>query len=355
LPKMNCLNLLIFLTAANILHLLIHFYSSTLTRIIYHFDLEKTFLISLYFFDSNPFVCKLVAYLKFVTRFFALSSILVFSFERLLAIYYPLKTFKKFKNYLLFFLIVLSIIFPVYVLFFVDIVQLKGDYKSYISDKNNAKNFQIATLTPIFQETYCSVSMNYEKLFFKYHFASYAYILLSNILISISSIIIVIKMKRRTGSFTSLRINKKRNSNISIPNLSSSYREQTSVFLSVANKKTTKVSRNTDQDTRKISSMSISVHEKFQNTKMLITLSISFIIFNFPYFFVLFIVYLNYDSFIVQSKDDLLKRIQLKSYFTIMEIFQLFNVSITGLLLYMSGKTFRIHLKSWINRSASRI
>jgi hypothetical protein len=94
----------------------------------------------------------------------------------------------------------------------------------------------------------------------------------------------------------------------------------------------------------------ISMVQKFQNTKAILTLSLSFIVLNFPYFFVLFLIFLNLNSFAVENKEDLLLKIKWRTYLTNLEIFQLAYFSVTGLLLFVSGKIFRFHLRIWFRK-----
>jgi hypothetical protein len=114
-PKINCLNCLIILTQANILQLVAHFYMS--------------FIMSVYLFDSNVIACKLFNYLRFFSRFMALSSILVFSFVRTLAIYYPFKSFKGFGKFLLFGLFSVSLMYPLFYLFMYNINETGKDFR----------------------------------------------------------------------------------------------------------------------------------------------------------------------------------------------------------------------------------
>ena len=75
---------------------------------------------------------------------------------------------------------------------------------------------------------------------------------------------------------------------------------------------------------------------------MLIGLSVSFLVLNFPYFVVLLV------SFIVISKSEKERGQDFDKkpiiYFTLVEILQLVHYSISGFILFLSGKLFRINL-----------
>jgi len=336
LPKINCLSCLIILTLANIVQLLSHFYMSTLTRIIYHFAMEQSILMSVYVFDSNVFVCKLFNYLKFFSRFVALSSILVFSFVRMLAIYYPFKSFKRFEKYLLVILCSISASYPLCYLFTYDIIETGHDFVN-LSITNSSKIFHVATLTPILQNLHCTIPAEYEDLFFIINTFSCLFVFISFFIVSTSIIsLIVHEIKSKKESKTNLRVNRgsqiKRNSS---NDMRSSERVSSESFI----KKFTTINYLNLQRTI------VSPNPSFQNKKMLITLASSFILFNVPYFCVIFLVVNILNSFAASNEQEPIDRIRLKSYFTFVEIFKLFNYSITGLLIFVSGKMFRIHFR----------
>jgi len=342
LPRINSINSLMFFTLTNVVHLLIHFYSNTLSRIIYHFDLEDSILVYIYFYDTNKYVCKLFAYLKFFTRFLNLTIIVIFSLERLLAIYFPFKSAEKNKNYILIWLVIVSFLYPMYALFFCETIEISSDRVNYNSSFNSTKNLNLGTITPILGNSYCSITKPSEKLFFKFQSGSYFIIIIAYFFVSLSIILIVCKLKKKEKIiiYYNSRFNKKYLANKEAVNLC----------------QRTKILHSTNLDHTNSSSkinnrLSLCVNQKFHNTKMLITLSASLIIFNFPYFSVLFAIFLNLKTFSVQSEEELLKSIQMKSYFTIVEVIQLVNISISGLLLFVSGKIFRLHFKSWINKT----
>ena len=340
MPKINCLSCLILLTQANIIQLLAHFYMSTLTRIIYHFGMEKSFIMSVYLFDSNVVVCKLFNYFKFFSRFLALSSILVFSFVRMLAVYYPFKSFKRFEKCLLFILFGVSVLYPLCYLFIYDIVETGN-----LSNPNSSKNFHVAALTPIFQNVHCSIPIKYEKIFLVIHWISLFFIFVSYFIISLTNVMLIahdIKLRKQTR--TNIRVNRGSKCN---NNSSNEIKPSENVFSEFFFVKISFI--NLLNFSRKVKI--ISENRSFQNKKMLITLSSSFILFNIPYFCVLFLVLFNLDSFTTRNEEELVNRIRLKSYFTFVEIFKLFNSSITGLLIFVSGKIFRIHFRFYFKES----
>jgi hypothetical protein len=342
LPRINSIKSLMFFTLTNIVQLAIHFYSNTLSRIIYHFDLNDSILVYIHFYDTNKYVCKIFVYLKFLTRFLNLTIIVFFSFERLLAIYFPFRSVERNKNYILTLFVVASFIYPIYALFMCETVEISSDRTNYNSSFNTTKDMNLGTMTPIFGKTYCSILNTNEKLFFKFQSGSYFIIIFAYLFVSLSIILIVCKLKKKEKIifYYNSRLNKNNHTNKEKINL----------------RKLSKHIYSTNQyynrsSTRINNQLSLCVNQKFHNTKMLITLSASLIVFNFPFFFVLFVIFLNMKTFNVQSEKELLYSIQMKSYFTVVEVIQLINISISGLLLFISGKIFRFHFLSWMNKT----
>jgi hypothetical protein len=223
----------------------------------------------------------------------------------------------------------------------VDIIPVADGLKNYHINVNITKNFNLGTLTPIFYDAICSVNIQKEKLFFKFHSVSYFVIILSYMIISSSILAVACKLRKRQKNLKKLLKEQSLNKSKTVKQ-SSSNENMSKSLLSAQNKISRVPSNNTIAR--------ISMMHKAQNTKMLLSLSFSFIIMNFPYFFFLFLIFLNIKSLVAESKEDLLQRITWKSYLTIVEIFQLAYFSVTGLLLFVSGIIFRFHLRIWFRK-----
>jgi hypothetical protein len=318
-PKFNSANSLLIFTFTNLLQLILHFYMNTLNRLIYNFDLEDTFLLSFSQFDSNWLICKLCSYLKFAVRFLNLSVMFYFCTKRLSLIYSLFEAFKlKTKNYLFNLLIVISFILPLYLVVFCDTIAVSNDYM--LPRRLNATSspkFSLNTLTPILKNTYCSIRRQNESLFFKLHALTHFVIICVYFFVSISLMAMIFRLKTRLRSC------------IAQPN------ENAHSLLA---------SRRLDR------SLSIQSPKNFPNTNMLSTLAVSFVLFNSPYYLGLFLLAVNKNTFKLTHQEELARRINCKIYLIIAEIFQLVNVSITGLLFFISGKRFRFHLNSLLNQ-----
>jgi hypothetical protein len=341
LPKINSVNCLMLFTLTNIIHLLVHAYTSSYARLAYHFDLNDTIFTKLHFFDSSKIICKIFAYLKFSTRFANLSIIIIFSLERTVAVYFPFKKLEPQKRLSFFVLLLFSFIYPIYLFFMVDIFPVANDLKTYDKNISNAENFNLATLTPVLDDTVCLVDLEKEKLFVKFHLVSYFFIVLSFMLISSSLGAIIWKLHKRE--------NELKNSIHIIRSIAESKDKQPSSTNKVLNKALS-ITSQVSARINKNSKTTASKIRNFKNTKVLLTLSFNFILFNLPYFFFLLIVFLNLKSFSIANKEDFLQKMRWKGYLTFVEMFQLAYFSVTGLLLFASGKIFRFHLRIWLRK-----
>jgi len=322
-PKFNSANSLLIFTVTNLTQLILHFYMNTLNRFIYTFNLEETFLWYVSQFDSNWLVCKLCSYLKFVVRFLNLSVMFYYSLKRLSLIYIPFKIFRlKTKNYLFNSLILISFVLPVYILVLCDTIAVSNEYMlPRRLNKTTKLKFSLNTLTPIVKNTYCSIARSNEKIFIKLHAFIHFIIICIYLFVSTSLMAIVFRLKMRK------RMNLR--SHVYQPNENAA---------------------NPIASNRLNRSLSLQTPKQFPNTSMLSTLAVNFVLFNSPYYLGLFLLAVNKSSFKVAHQDELMPRINYKIYLIIAEIFQLVNVSITGLLLFISGKRFRFHLDSLLNQ-----
>jgi hypothetical protein len=127
------------------------------------------------------------------------------------------------------------------------------------------------------------------------------------------------------------------------------------VFNQIENLTTNNINSSVANNSRKLSLTQESnkiikinyFNQKLHNTKMLVVLSTFFVIFNLPYliqFYISLVPY--YDQY--NSDLSLKERIDLQykfhTYLSIAEILYVSNYSLNGLLLFSSGKIFRIHL-----------
>jgi hypothetical protein len=350
LPRINSINSLVMLTLTNVCLILVHFYSSTLSRIIYHFDLQNTILFKIHLYDSNVLICKLIAYFKLSSRLFNLALIIYFSFERTLATYIPIQSYKREKFFIkkCFFYVLcsISVILPIYNLFFYEIIQSSQSENLFnLAFFNSSKYFTLRSLTPIFKNEFCSIKCRHEGFYFKFHLVSNGYIILGNLFVSLSILAIVLRLKKKSNVMFRLNFNRSKEQAEEEDRLCSRFKKDSKSFK----ERESKINIPTRSSNRIKSFKNRCVNQRYHNTKMLLTLSLSFIVFNFPYFLVLFFVMtLNTNGFDMNNPDYFRNRLLLKRYFTITETFQMLNVTITGLLLFVSGKIFRKHFKLWL-------
>jgi hypothetical protein len=335
-PKFNCINSFIFVTLTNVFQLIVHFYTSTLNRIIYHYDLKDQLgYLQGFLFDSSQIGCMLFFYFPIQNKLTNLSVVLLFSYERTLSVYYPLKNFNTTIRYLFVALLLFSFGFPVYLLIFGEIVEIKSDMKHFVNNFNTTRNFQIRSLTPIFNGTVCSVSPKHEQIYSNLHMTSIFLILLSNTFISLFIVLIFVKLKIRN------RIQKRANSTTFIQSTNSFQKGRK---RSIVENKLILDQRNSSTHFM----MRSSLNPKIKSTKVLLILSSSSILLNFPFFMLYFFVLNSRQTFTVKTGEELLERIKLINYLSIVDILQLLYSSIAGLLLFACGKIFRFHFKGWL-------
>jgi len=114
-------------------------------------------------------------------------------------------------------------------------------------------------------------------------------------------------------------------------------------------------------NTRKISEDSYNkrlglINNKMYDTKILSSISISFVLFNTPYFIFMLYVFVygmklgDLNRF---SVPDLFIKLKVQSYIVLTEILQLLNFSVTGLLFFGSGQVFRFHALQCLRKMIS--
>ena len=250
---------------------------------------QSAFFKKLFIFNSNVFVCKFISY--WISIAICINSLITasFSLQRALVINFPLK-FNNFKE------------------------NNKNVFKAiifvacFISTILPIYNLILTNLTQrnIHADIKCDIPVHYEATYLN---LTIFFIILTLpvpflvILISNTSILIAIDRNRRQ-------------------------------FLS-----------NRLVDTSKID-------KSMRLTKILITISTSFVLLNFPYF----IAWLRYALFRVNINrglsyidDEQIKKLSdLYDMVKITEIFNLFNYAFIGFLYFVSGRIFRNHLNSVI-------
>lgn len=343
LPKIIGLNYLTLLTVINTVYLLIHFYISTLNRLIYHFKLENTdnFLVKIYHYDTSAFSCKMVSYFRYFARFLNAMLTLSFSLERAFAIYFPLQMrTKKIKSSLIFkFAILISFIIPTYLLFLSDKVPIEENNKLISLSKayNFSSNFNLLSIRPTFQNYFCSVTQKNLKILFNFHAITFLLILMAYFIVGVAILAIVIKLKKRDSFKFSYR-SRSYSREMSYTNeslLTNSLKNQTIQIKRSIKQKETKYKRKKKQI--------IFINQKFHNTKMLLSISASFVCLNLPYFLAMFLMFALTSKFKAHTEIELMEKLKLKSYIIMAELLQLANFSITGFLFFCSGRIFRMH------------
>jgi hypothetical protein len=360
-PKINCIYSLMFFVITNLLQLFTHFHVNILSRVIYYFSLENTFLMNIYLFETNTSVGKILAYLKYLTRFLNLSIILNFSIERAIDIYFPYATFTdKSKLFILVF-VLLSFIMPSYFLVFSRVIQkTHGRSNSSIEGYyDSIKISNIQQIKPFFNDYLYSIEYLKECFNFKFFVILVLFTILSYLLVSILNFAILFKLKKKEKLIFHFNLKNSKNFERSI------LKKTHSVYLSARNKssrvslikRTNLMKSEKTKKSMRVSyfilnaTLNLYVNQKFHNTKMLLTLSASLLSFNLPYILGLIVIFVKLSHYHINDHEELLNRAALNSYLAIAETFQLINVSLTGLLLFLSGKIFRRNFKLWLTKS----
>lgn len=350
LPKILGFEYLVVLTITNVFYLLIHFYTSTLNRLIYLLKLKSTenFIFQFYKFDTNAYVCKSLAYLKYFFRFLNVMLILSFSLERTLAIFYPLKMRIRTLNARFYIKVsfILSLIMPIYLLHLADAIPVSDANKLFLNtnNMNMISNFNLFSLRPTFQNKFCSISDTKVKYLIYFHSVTFIIILSAymTVCVSIMAIVFKIKSKNKYQSYAYSYRSKKISNGIESNN-DQIAKDKRKI---VSNSKTP-CSTNARLELYKPLSNTgkqILIKKKFHNTNILLSISISFILLNFPYFLVLLFSFLFSKNFTAVNEYELVRKLKIKSFLILVELLQLINFSITGFLFYCSGRTFRHHL-----------
>lgn len=437
LPKISSKRFLALFILTNIVYLIVHFYSYTLNRLIYLFNIDLnanswyvTLLMQVNLIDTSLSVCKLVYYIKNVCRLLNSVVTAAFSIERFAAVYFPLKLIHlKLKySYRLNWLYVLSIFFSlIFPLFLVDSYDLNPIEEFQPSLSNNKSDrlilkskFFIGSIAPTYMEHVCHLSKDhYKRKYYKLHSIFVGILLLFYITVSLTIILIVIKLRKSSQAekccnfkikfVSSIRsnpenenarkeFNKKLNqvefdqsltltssSCTTQANYNSNKDELVSSRLLGANKSSKNKNTNTNAESNlyanemlangysmlKISSSlksSPSIYvlnrgfkSKIRNRKslnniLLLSISIMFLFTNFPYYVTAVMYFLKKEQLknsfkTIYSNDNNTSSLdyilKFNSFFILFDLFQPLNHSISSLLLFITGKLFRMYFKSY--------
>ncbi|CAF0912635.1 unnamed protein product [Brachionus calyciflorus] len=241
---------LIFLTIVNTIYLIIHFNIYTLNRLIYALNLHETnnSLSRLYVFDTNPFFCGFYSYLKYVCRILNVTLTACFSLERVYAVYYPIRMrIRDKKNGLwINIFLLLAFILPIYVPFLAQPIPVKNS--DCISIIKLSSNFNLMSERPTYGKLFCSVEKNNLKIVFSFHAFIHGFIAMGYLLISFL-IFLVVKKVKITNNFSIEEYDGNLNQRKSLASITSFYSNR-----------------------------------KSNDTNFLLSISICFVVLNFPYF-----------------------------------------------------------------------
>jgi hypothetical protein len=331
-PRILSKNILIALTISNSIYLILFWYIFILPKIIkyqqynasnkrrlnfergLHFSLQNnssTILLpkmtadilnieTFYLINSNILICKIMNYFYKVFLFINSSMTVIFSLERALAINFPIRmrSTKERRRSLLKIIFMLVIaycfVYPAYYLFLLNIFNMHNGQQCRI--QNESLYFKLTILFVL------------QTLAIPF------------ILITISNISILVGIERHR------RILIKRSLTFRDPSL------QFNSFSS-ASLPSNSLHR---PDSRKSSD------KKMRLTKILITISASFVLLRLPFFiawcrFILFKFYIT-KPFNEEQRNELKRRNEMVDY---TEILQLINYAVTGLLYFATGNSFR--------------
>lgn len=365
LPRIIGNNYLILLTVVNTLFLFLQFYVVTYNRMIYHFNMN--YKNSYQFLDSSIICCKLLPYFRYAFRLTNTMLTVCFSVERLLAVYCPLqmRTLDTKCAYFFKLSILFSFIVPTYLLFLTELVPNSELDNTIYRKLGIKKSFNFNSLTPLFGDFTCSMSKKNFSLMLKFHILLFLLIFVCYIIIAISIFAIVLRLKNSNNFVFAFRSKATSNSAVAAaasnnennnPKCSkcSGSGESAKELLEIKTQEMLHIENGINRAPSNSSFSSIElpkkriklqlINHRIQNTKMLISISASYVLLNLPYFLVMLasMIFGIREENIV-TVMDVAFRLKVWSYVLITEIFQLVNFSVVGLLFFCSGKIFRHH------------
>lgn len=359
LPRIVGSNYLVLLTVTNTLFLAVHFYTGTFIRLVYYLGLDE--YNRFHVLDSSEIACKLLTYLKYCARSLNTMLTVCFSLERLIAVYYPLQMRSLNSKCSVIFrvAIIVSLVLPSYSLFLTELTPNTLTV-NLISDLNLTKSFNLYALTPSHDFYTCSASRKNFRILVKFHFLMFFIIFMCYIFTSVSIFAIIVKLKKSKNFIFSFK--SKASSSLQVPAEQLRQSSATSSMIELFEAKST-FCRNHQKTTAsflvKASSRNRSlrlINHRIHDTKILSSISISFVLFNAPSFIIMIFMLLymfhtdeqyRYSSI---SVTHLMDKMKIQSYLILSEIFQLVNFSVTGLLFFCSGQIFRLHALKCLQR-----
>ena len=330
-PKIITRHSLLLLTLSNTIYLILFWYYKVLPKIVNAY-LANSSLSSVYLVDSNTFMCKSIIYSINVAISLNASITVSFSLERAFVINFPYLAINLRENYrpqfklLIVLIILFSFLLPSYCLGLLEIINHPGGQMK------------------------CAVHEDYRSLYFKLTvFFVINTLALPFLIISISNISIILEIYRNRASQRRIykgrakagptkkcwyaALLKKGSSNKLV--LADTYHEEASIPINPIN---------VSAAGARASTPAPDVNDFI--TKMLITISASFVLLNFPYFMAW--CFHTIRSLDTKPNVPLIEHYErlgrLKLVVQLTEILILLNYSIAGLLYFASGKMFREHL-----------
>lgn len=343
------LNYLGILSFFSILFLLFHWYVNVLP---YFTDLNDSINLT----DSNVIICKLFNYLRNVCRVVFAVSTLSYSLERALAIFFPFQIIKhksRVTAFLLVFIFLVSFTSPIHFILFYDLDANSHNMTSCSVAPSGQFQFEELTfffnLYAIFLPIFIVILLNFSIVFKLKNYqveitSDSGFNLASDILKMVNKLYeenFILKQQKRLANTEMI-------SNLpSLMNLTNGMAtiKNCRLFTSNCNNQ---LSANTSEwnaiNRIKKSKDKILINQKFTNTKTLVLVSTVYIVLNVPNIFNLFILLNPYLNFRNDLKSKLFIDSKITSFMLIADIFNVANYSINGLLFFMFGKVFRLHL-----------
>ena len=367
-------NYLIVLAITNTVCLTLQFYMNTYNQIVSHFDLTMSSAFQL--FDSNIYVCKSLPYLKHCARSLNTMITVCFSLERLIAVYWPLKTRSLKPLFVLLFKlsIFMSFLIPSYLLFFVELLSNDDSmYKKF----NPTLEFNFFSHSSSSNSLVCSIHKKHIFAMEKLQLISLAFIIVSNVFISGTLLAIVIKLKKNRHILSPYFNMTRKSCSCSTPpsqplspaqpieSVTCEEQNETLLKQSASSSRTTSSSSQKSvksfRKTLSITSSTVSAiaplyyhfgrrnglymcNYKSQGTKTLISVSLTFAVANTPYLIVFF-----YSCFYLASDNEiflepnLLSKMKIQAYLALSDLFHLANCCVPSLLFICSGHLFRLY------------
>ncbi len=301
----------------------------------YMIRLNKIYLFfkNLHLVNSNLVVCKLVTYLLGLSILLNALITVMFSMERAIAINFPLKmrnfreNYRKVFHLIIVLIILYSFLFPTYNIYLANVVSRPLTNETFV--------------------TQCDIPENYGKTYFNLTIIFVIQTLaFPFFLITVSNASILMAIYKNKQNFNG---------------------EQAASFkIKGGTKQSQKAKHSTSQKLIQSqgSKTSFKSRIRFNNscrigksdknaklTRMLVAISLSFVLFHLPYF-ICWCVFVNFrlnNQMRPLPKEVLNQMIQLYRYLQFSEMLNLFNYSITGLLYFATGKIYRQHLYSILN------